>query len=265
MQSQRAFLMVSLLLLLLVPPVNAEPAFSPALSTDQRLASANQVLLPFVSYQWLCTAPVLLAPANNAQLDTLKPRFTYITSTTIDGGVTTTIATDAALTEVVATYHSGPGSTGFTIFSNLEPATDYFWRVEITCGEIDFVSPVWHFRTGSGGVILPAPALLAPEDGIIVSGPALDLSWTAVPGAAGYWVRVHWVGHYATLCARSEAQLHLSSVAPDSEYRWRVEAYNDYAYGETSPERHFTTGSFAAAEVDLPAGQTSSGGLRLGR
>lgn len=265
MQSQRAFLMVSLLLLLLVPPVVAQPAVAATPPAGRRLANTNQVFLPFVSHQPPCTAPALLTPANGAQLDTLKPRFTYVTSRITDGSARTTIATDAALTAVVARYSSGAGNVGFTIFSNLEPATDYYWRGEITCEGIVFASDTWHFRTGSGGVILPPPALLAPEDGSTFSGPAVDLTWTTVPGAVGYWVHVRHIGHSTTLYARSEAHLHLSGAAPNSEYRWRVEAYNDYAYGETSPERSFTTGTFSAAGVDLPAGQTSSGGLRLGR
>lgn len=262
---QRTFSVVGLLLLLLAPSVGAEPSPSVAPPADQRLANTVQVWLPFISYRSPCTAPMLLTPANDAQLSTLKPRFAYVTPELTDGGSTTTIATDAALQSVVATYGSGSGDVSFTIFGNLEPATDYFWRVEISCAGITFRSDTWHFRTGSGGVILPAPVLLAPEDGSIVPGSTVDLSWTAVSGADGYWIHVHRVGQYTRLYARSEAQLHLSGLAPGSEFKWRVEAYNDYAYGETSSERHFLTGSFATAEVDLPAGQTSSLGLRLGR
>ena len=259
MKLQRAFLAAGLLLLLLTLPVSADPSSPAPPPIDQEVAIASQVFLPLVSYQLSCPAPALISPANDAQLETLKPRFSYVTSTATDGRATTTIATDAALTAVVAEYSSSPGNVSFTIFSNLEPATDYYWRAGITCGGVDFVSAIWHFRTGSGGTILPAPNLLAPDDGSTGVGPELDLAWTAVPGATGYWVHIHRVGHYTTLYARPEPQMRLYGLPANAPYQWYVQAYNDYAYGEESPRRQFTTGTYTAANLDLPANQTSSG------
>ena len=109
-------------------------------------------------------------------------------------------------------------------------------------------SNVFTFKTGSGGVILPAPLLKSPVSGTVGLIKPVTLMWYSVAGAVGYQVHYGKVGSGGyTLVWTGGTSYVLNFVSANSTYEWWVVAYNNYAYGASSVRRRFSTGSFAMA------------------
>lgn len=126
---------------------------------------------------------------------------------------------------------------------NFQPATTYYWRAWLLCGEIAGpYSEVWSFTTGSGGTILPAPTLIAPANGSTLPSLSVTLQWSAVDGAVEYLV--HWrkagEGGY-TYSWVTDTQKEIRWLEPQTSYEWWISARNDYAIGNDSETWQFTT------------------------
>ena len=136
-----------------------------------------------------CTAvPALISPPHGDSLNTLVPLFQWDSGN--DPYATKLIleaAQDPDFTQDVSSFSSSYRTTGtheYRFGWNFYPGTTYYWRAWLTCGEIKGpYSDVWSFTTGSGGAILPAPALSAPADGSALSSLPVTLRWSAVGGA----------------------------------------------------------------------------------
>ena len=131
---------------------------------------------------------------------------------------------------------------------NLEPGTEYYWRVQDVCGQTRGpVSAAFSFTAGSGGAILPAPTLTTPMSGTLVMTNTVTLEWTAVPGAAHYNTLVRRVGSGGYLSNLATNSSVLYSLEPDSTYEWSARAGTGYAVGDWSETWQFDTGSFDSA------------------
>lgn len=216
----------------------SEITFTPAFTT----------YLPavFKGYGVCSTAPTLLSPANGSSLNTLIPLFRWDNgnnpSTT---GLRLQVAKDPNFTQSVWSLWSGgsPGIGEFRAPQNFDPATTYYWRAWLMCGEAQGpYSEIWSFTTGSDGTILPAPALIAPANGSTLSSLPATLQWSAVSGAEGYVVR--WreagTGGFSYLWV-TETQTSISWLSANTTYEWWVSAWNDYAVGADSASWQFTT------------------------
>ena len=231
---------------------SAHPATA-ALQSD-----THPVYLPFTSTGGEETpAPKLLAPADDAQLDTLIPYLQYDFGAALSKGGCACLALGTTPTpaQCTASFMLGEGSDhGLVPALNLLPNTLYYWRVGLyTENRVSILwSAVWSFKTGSGGTLPPAPKLTSPTDGSTVtvtsSGTtSVTFKWQAVPGAVGYILYIHALGSQPMTVTEmtSSTQLveeHLSSYVHagyGQHYEWWVVARNLYAWGTSSPAWDF--------------------------
>jgi hypothetical protein len=201
--------------------------------------------------------PTLVSPADGSNLDTLAPLLQWDSGD--DPNATTLhleVARDTAFTEDVSSFSSSYRTTGMHEFRfgwNFDPATTYYWRAWLTCGETDCAcSDVWSFTTGSGGAILPAPALVAPATGSALSSLPVTLQWSPMGGAVEYRVFWRYVGQ-GGYTARwvTGTQTEISNLDASTTYEWWVAARNDYAIGDASSPWQFTTPA-GASSTSLP-------------
>jgi hypothetical protein len=220
---------------------------------------AVTIYLPIVlkDYAGCYTIPTLLSPAIGSTLSTINPLFSW------DSGNDPTatafrmqVALDVDFTQIRSDLWSG-GATGieeFRFASNYNSATIYYWRAWLMCGETQGqYSEVWSFTTGSGGTILPAPTLIAPDNGSTVPTTTVTLQWAIVPDALEYivhWRQDGWGGYYYQWVNDTQYSIHLLN---NTTYEWWVTARNDYALGTNSATWHFTTpvGSSAVSPQDF--------------
>ena len=137
--------------------------FAPSeIAAGQEVNTLNQLYLPMVMKP--CVKPILLSPDDAAQLDTLKPSFTFEIApltTKILVGLQISQQTDFAHLDYGMGGYTAGGTQTWQIFSNLGPATNYYWRVKADCGNsMVTYSDIRSFATGSSGEILPSPILL---------------------------------------------------------------------------------------------------------
>jgi len=203
------------------------------------------------------TIPTLIFPGNGATLNTLIPVFrwdagdcAYATLLQIE------LCRDPGFTRPVFWLHYPPaqGEGEFRFGVNLEPATTYYWRAWLECGDTTQgpFSDVWSFTSGPGGTILPPPTLVTPTNGSTLASLPVTFQWLPVVGAIEYmvsWARADepLVEYYSWVTGTQ----HTTEWQIDSAttYEWYVNARNDYAMGEPSDTWQFTT----------PAGSSCTG------
>lgn len=200
----------------------------------------------FRGYGGCSTIPALISPTDGSNLSTLIPLFRWDSGN--DPSVTTLrlqIAQDPDFARTVSSlwYGMGTGVGAFRFPHNLDPATTYYWRAWLLCGETEGpYSEVWSFTTGSGGTILPAPTLIAPANGSALPSLPVTLQWSAVDGTVEYLVHFRKVGQGGSgYTLVTETQTQLSRLDANTSYEWWVSARNGYAYGEDSEIWQFTT------------------------
>lgn len=208
--------------------------------------AGSKIYLPIILKNWGgCTAvPTLIGPPNGSRLNTLAPLFEWDSgdvpnATRLRGQ----IARDSAFAQVVLSFSASPRGVGQQRFStNFDPATTYYWRTHLMCGDLQGpYSPVWSFTTGSGGTIPPAPALTAPISGTLVASTTVTLQWAPVGGALEYLVRWRTVGEAGYSYAWIGAQSIVLRLSPNTTYEWWVSARSEYAIGTDSPKWRFRT------------------------
>ncbi len=218
-----------------------------------RMAHPPQV----VSTMMVCTQPppVLIEPADNSQLDTLIPDYQWqqVSANVFRYRLQLSRQPDFSLLDenvVFRTSNPSPGAImdGFSR-SNLLPDTLYYWRVATVCEDTDelgaFSGP-YSFRTAPpGGVILPAPILLTPEDGATVIASLVTFALAPVDDAVKYQYRFYrspdddWDSWFR-LMIRSDTSTS-AGFDPNETFYWRAAAVNSYAVGEPSAQWSFVT------------------------
>jgi hypothetical protein len=199
--------------------------------------------------------PILLSPPNGVLLDTLIP------VRTLDAGVadvplefqfqrSTSPAFPPLSTEVERICIGRLDRVvEFVSWSNLPPATLYYWRARAAYGgacvgnvEWSEWSPVSQFTTGSGGVLPAPPVPLSPANGTTVFGPFLmtwqqhpqqlgyHLQWTALPAGSG----LTWgaLGFTSTMTSAGTGELFFTFSPPGKTYDWWVRVRNAYGWGD---------------------------------
>lgn len=190
-------------------------------------------------------APTLIAPANGSNLNTITPLYQW------DSGYNPQVdifrlevALDPGFTDIRANlfWWGQQGFGDFRFSRNLDPATTYYWRTFLMCGDVQGpYSQVWSFKTGSNGVILPPPALVAPPDGSTTPGIDVTLDWSPVNGSIEYLWRVRMVGDTGyTYGWTTDTQREINWLDPGLEYEWWVSGRNDYAIGADSQTWQFS-------------------------
>jgi M6 family metalloprotease-like protein len=195
-------------------------------------------------------APTLNYPANGSSLDNLIPLYQWDNGQ--DPNATAArlqVASDPGFTQIATEWWIGSAHGPYQLrdYWNLDPGTVYYWRTFLMCGETVHgpYSATWTFTTGSGGVILPAPNLLAPPNGAVLPGTSTTLQWTAVNGAVEYFA-FWWIPNGGGYLSRTTStSLVPWYLAPNSTFQWTAAARNDYAWGNDSVTWTFTTGAGA--------------------
>lgn len=194
--------------------------------------------------------PTLIAPEDNASLQTLIPTFMWDMGLPPDDGTSVVfcIIWGPDQDDLNGCFSSGgtegPGTLRLVAFSNLEPDTFYYWRVGAVF-DYDYDDIHWSetrgFTSGpAGGVILPPPTHISPANGASVSLNEAVLKWSDVNGAIEYDITVHdtienrYYGWYT-----SGNQIDLPSmawwgIAPGDNYEWEMRTRNDYAWSDSS-------------------------------
>ncbi len=198
--------------------------------------------LVFQDYTPCTTVPTLLNPANQSNLDTLIPLFSWNNGNdplATESVVKVTEENDG----IWNTYSSYlPGVYSIRFPWNLKPATKYYWQVRLTCKNTQGqYSPAWSFTTNSNGTILPPPLLISPASGSTVPSVQVTLQWSAMDGALAYGVQWKKAGQGWTSMMRvTETHADLQ-LAYSSSYEWWIRAINDYAFGDDSEHWYFYT------------------------
>jgi len=210
------------------------------------------------------TQPSLLAPANGAKLDTIAPHLRY------DNGVVSgaqDVQVQISTDPTFATYGLGlqkplPGLRDWQFPINLDPSTMYYWRPVFVCAN-NVVGPstmYWSFTTaGPGGLLLPAPKLVAPISGTLTSGLDVHVQWIDVVDNAAWLVRWRPAGNQWWAFGNApglDPDVTLMDLAPSTTWEWWVSASNHYAIGESSPMWRFTT---PPAEASGQASESAAG------
>ena len=247
-----------------LPPAQASVTISPAalaylpLLRGRPLMPTNTPTPTSTPVAGCTTAPILLDPPDGAALDTLIPLFRWdfgnnpqATWFRIEVGL------DQGLTQPVywmRTWGLLRGISQWRIDINLDPATTYYWRAYLGCGDTQGpYSQVRSFTTGSGAQIPPAPALLSPTDGATLAGTSVTIRWAPVSATVEYELNYtrDYRNYYYIMVPGTETQTDVTSLRPNTTYEWWVRARNGYAWGAEPAHWHFTTG---------PSGSSASPG-----
>jgi hypothetical protein len=180
--------------------------------------------------------------------------FRFRLTTYFDGGGT-------AIRDYDYSYRVGDDPIGeYHFIHNLASNTRYSWEAVLYCYVNGNSSPSTNrhfFQTASEFELLPAPTLIAPDDGAFVRRGPVRLSWESVEGASGYIVRY---GRFpdivrGTYVEGTELILDLQQTpVMYGRFDWTVAARNEHGYGDAPPVRHLTIARYS---VYLPAISTT--------
>lgn len=204
------------------------------------------IFLPLIKngdYEPCSIPPELIAPENGSDLDNLVPFFTW--NNGYDPSILRVIfelSDDPTFDPYIPSDFRAwyriqykPGEQSIRLSRNLNEGLTLYWRVSFECDEGNILfSEIWSFTTPEGGSTLPAPQLLAPENGSTLEAAPVNLEWEAVPGAEEYqlvlkaasWTR--WIFINDTHYTIDESWLEPGIM------EWSVATLNDYAIGEQS-------------------------------
>lgn len=190
-------------------------------------------------------APVLSSPEDNAIDVELAPLFTW---SNVEGATSFTlqVSTSSDFVSLVLD-ESGISLEEFSMTSDLEELTTYFWRVNATDGlRISDWSTVFTFTTLT--TVLPTPVLSSPQNeaaGIMLNGTSLE--WNSVEGASNYNVELATDSEFSNVVASEANTAATSYVIPDgvlnfeSTYFWRVKALAEGKSSEWTEPWSFIT------------------------
>lgn len=193
--------------------------------------------------QWFVTTllpPTLLSPSNNASKEPLTIDFQWAS---VEGATTYEIQISKnPYFTTVYTGRSGLENNIITI-RNLEPSTTYYWRVKAKNDEGESKwSQVFSFRTAPSPLL--QPTLVSPENDQHDIPTNATLVWNSVPEAKYSIQLTKTFGFYnidIEVNNISDTFFVAQNLETQTEYFWRVQAYNDSAESPWSAVWRFTT------------------------
>lgn len=250
-----AFTVVALLLLMVCTMFAAGSAYAKGSQKAMEVSSTSQIAssavltdsaslyLPMISGgpDTTCsTLPMLLEPADGAQLDTLIPVFKWTFS---PDPQTTDLRLELSIMPNFETitnrYESAPSYEEMWFPFNLLADTTYYWRIMIFCNEAEGpYTAIRSFHTGANGVVPAAAQLSEPADGAETSS-TITFRWQAVDQATQYGLYYHRAGAPGTQTESVDG----TSVTLELEsgvYEWWVRARSSYAFGPESARWQIT-------------------------
>jgi hypothetical protein len=191
--------------------------------------------------------PQLVAPPNNAQLDTIAPILSWTPLITGTYRIQASTDTSFATTAISATTALGDLQTAQHVMDgNLNPLTTYVWRVGVLFQGSYRFSSIWQFTTPAKNTALlpPHPQLLAPANRSHLPAGEVALSWQAIPNSLYYRVRVYNPDaslFTSAIIAAPATSYHIAGLAAGTTYTWKVKALNQYGWGTYPTAWSFTT------------------------
>jgi hypothetical protein len=143
--------------------------------------------------------------------------------------------------------------------TSASPATTYFWRVRAVgvSGESAW-SAIFSFETASSnpGIVMTAPALLAPQDGAADLPLSIELQWQQVNEAKSYGLQISTSRNFNKIEIDSSGvgtnSVTVQNLINGTTYYWRTKARADAAQSEWSKAFSFTTERSAAPQQRQP-------------
>lgn len=210
--------------------------------------------------------PTLLIPSDGEQVDSLVPGIGWELEPDVYE-YHYQLALDSAFTTIVDSITfigidpAGSGKIVWEPSENLLPDTMYYWRVASICADIDAMgnySKFSAFRSGpSGGIFLPPPGLIAPEDGATTGSFRVTVQYAEVANAERYGIHFYHSQEAAEndswyRSSSGPSTTRVSVFNPEETVFWRVNTRNDYGWGDLSEIRSFTTPSISATTTINP-------------
>ncbi|MEQ9091710.1 MAG: T9SS type A sorting domain-containing protein [Balneola sp.] len=185
------------------------------------------------------SVPELLSPSNNIQEVELSPNFAWGSA---QGATKYEFQLSSILDFSSLTENQTLNDTTYSISSDLDYETQYFWRVRgIGVSDTSDWSPVFNFRTI---VDKPeAPDLISPEDGAVDLDVTSLFKWTSVKNAESYTLQISEVSDFTTTLFESTLSDTMETADGfdyQSAYYWRVKASNSTGDSEYSTTFSFT-------------------------
>jgi hypothetical protein len=241
------WLMICSFLLLPVTPVSADgPTDLPAEPISDAL---HQIYLPSVSNG---IGIELIYPANNANIDTLSPKF-YWSFAGLNGELNLffMFGTDPKNLSYDSTFTTAVEMIFLTY--NLQPQTRYYWRIGVG-DSTDLAKAYWSETSSfvtpaasSGSLPSSVPVLQTPTNGSYVLSREMVFTWQAVAGADEYIMVLQspTTGRYNlffNIFSNSAYVADLEDVINfngDSTVIWAVRARNYFGWSDFSDTWHF--------------------------
>lgn len=207
---------------------------------DLRTDPADSTLLYLATDQGvyqaqLIRAPSLISPANNATnllycISTTEPLVFSWWGVSGATGYDIQIDDDPAFGSKL--LDASTSATTYSLTSDLDSDTVYYWRVRASDGTSFGKSPfrTFQFTTSGEGDELPAPTLLSPDSAATGVALNVQLTWGAVAGAVKYKVNVS--GRPAIYTSNTS---YAPGLAEGTNYTWNVTAINCNANVNISP------------------------------
>ncbi|MEU3773783.1 glycoside hydrolase family 18 protein [Streptomyces sp. NPDC032472] len=217
--------------------------------THWNCSSGSGAAVPSPVYAGAAALRATPAGQDNAQCSqtvTVKPNSTYTLSAQVQGsyvylGATGTGTQDVSTwtpgsgggwQKLATTFTTGPSTTQVTVWTH-----GWYGQPAYTVDEFSAFGP------DGGGPTDPGPSLPGAPAGTAVSGQsadALTLSWSAVSGAAGYYVYQDGVRVQTV----SAPPARITGLAASTSYAFQVSAYNAAGEGpKSAPVTGTTTGT----------------------
>ncbi|NLO19597.1 MAG: hypothetical protein GX121_06940, partial [Ignavibacteria bacterium] len=177
----------------------------------------------------------------------------------VDGAISygLLVATDPSFENIVI-FEEGLDESQYQVpeGSDLSPSTMHYWRANASDGyDLSPWSARWSFATGGD---LPAPILISPPNYSAGIPSTVQFMWEFGIAVETYQLQVAIDADFNTVIY--DEMLSVSEVvvglAMNSEYYWRVKAFNPSSESEWSDVWEFTTGSF----FEIGQATTSSSG-----
>ena len=146
------------------------------------LDNPQPIYLPVVMNEY-SPLPTLLSPKNGEILNTLIPNFQFNTGDLPSASRLCLAYDPKPHPTACMIWRIAPAFLTYAVnpLTNLQPNTQYYWRVGVNPGSIDGSTRIqwsseYTFTTGKSGIIPSAPTLVLPADGTTVSISGFDLT-----------------------------------------------------------------------------------------
>jgi hypothetical protein len=235
---------ILLLTALSLASASGAPKQAPA-AAQGCLSGPCSIFLPVVSYDITAS---LLSPFQEQQITTVAPTLSWrpralgvhkIQLTADPSFNSATLALDTTKT----VRSPVPDQIDTLLTFNLEPLTNYYWRIGVPTPSGYIYPVVQSFFTPAAEALSlpPPPALITPPNNVRLSATTIKFTWQPIPGALYYRVRVYYPnGDRFFSDEVAGTSVEIGGLTKGTTFHWRVRAENGSGWGDYSPDYFFT-------------------------